>query len=124
MTNGAVTLSHSPPQSIDALPLTVNLSLYAGDDFYLDLTVTNPDGTEADLEGMAARAQIRRKAGDDDALAAFDVDLEGNVIRLHLTSSASQGLSGKGVWDCQLTDGTVATLTAGRVSFTAAVSRP
>lgn len=124
MTNGAVTLAHSPPQTIDALPLTVNLVLYAGDDFFLDLTVTNPDGTEADLEDMAARAQIRRKAGDADAMAAFDVELVGNVIRLHLTSSASQGLSGKGVWDCQLTDGTVATLAAGRVTFTPAVSTP
>jgi hypothetical protein len=124
MTNGAALLAPGPPQNIDALPLTVNLALYAGDDFYLDLTVTNPDGSEADLEGMAARAQIRARAGNPDVMAAFDAEIEGNVIRLHLTSTATQGLSGKGVWDCQLTDGTVATLAAGRVTFTAAVSLP
>lgn len=124
MTNGAAVLAPGPPQTIDALPLVVNLLLYAGDDFYLDLTVTNPDGTDADLEGMAARAQIRARAGSPDVMAAFDAELEGNVIRLHLTSDASRGLSGKGVWDCQLYDGDTATLASGRVTFTAAVSQP
>jgi hypothetical protein len=117
-------LAPGPPQHIDALPVTVNLSLYAGDDFWLDLAVTNPDGTEADLTDMAARAQIRARAGAPEVMATFDVELAGNVISLHLTSTASADLSGNAVWDCQLTDGTVATLAAGRVKFTPQVSRP
>jgi hypothetical protein len=128
MSNGTATLpgttASAPPQTIDALPVTVNLSLYAGDDFWLDLSVTNPDGSEADLEGLAALAQIRRTPTDLVVLAEFDSEIVGNVIRLHLTNQSSAALTGKAVWDCHLTNGTVSTLAAGRVTITQPVSKP
>lgn len=114
----------SPPQTIDARPVAVNLLLYQGDDFYLDLVVTQPDGTPADLTGMTPRAEIRKTAEDVVVLAAFTATVAGNVVSLHLAHTASTDLTA-GVWDCQVTDGTdgVWTLAAGTVETDAEVTR-
>lgn len=111
------------PGEITALPQTVNLSLYAGDDFYMNLTVTNPDGSPADLSQATVLAQIRSAANL--VLATFSSNVVGNVIELHLTSGASAGLPASGVWDCQITTplAGVTTLAGGTVSVTPQVSQ-
>jgi hypothetical protein len=35
-------VGYAPPTVVSALPAPVNLRIYQGDDFYLDLTVTYP----------------------------------------------------------------------------------
>jgi hypothetical protein len=121
----AVRVGKAAATTITALPMTVNLDLYAGDDFYLDLTVTNPDGTAADLSTAVATAQVRAKATDPDPpLAAFVATITGNVIRLHLASTASQQLTGPAVWDCQVATPDITTLAAGTVTMSGDVTRP
>jgi hypothetical protein len=110
--------------SLTALPMTANLFIYAGDDFYVDLIVVNSDGTSTDLSSATAKAQIRAKPTDPDpALASFTATISSNVIHLHLPSAQSTGLVGTLVWDCQITYPDVVTLVAGTVSVTPEVTR-
>jgi hypothetical protein len=114
-------------QPVNATPQAVPLTLYRGDDFFLDLEVTDPGGAAADLTGATAEAQIRASAADVAVLASFDATVTGNVVSLHLPSVEAANLTTKtAAWDCQLTDsdGIVSTLAAGPVTITADVTRP
>jgi hypothetical protein len=129
MTRGAVVRAvASTPVNISGLPQTVNLALYEGDDFWLDLTVSDAAGGPADLTGMVAKSQIRKTASEvaDQLLATFDCVIAGNIVHLHLPSSAAAMLSQSGVWDCQIaTTGApplITTLAAGAVTVTPQVT--
>ena len=113
------------PQTITVLPATVNLSLYQGDDFYLDLAVSNMDTTPADLTGCTSTAQIRLTPQATVIEASFQASITTNVITLHLSHTDSVGVV-NGFWDCQLVkeNGDVVTLVAGSVTFTPEVTRP
>jgi hypothetical protein len=109
--------------AITALPTTVDLALYEGDDFYLDLVVTNPDGSAADLSTAVASAQVRTTADTTDPQAQFTATITGNVIHLHLDHIAASVMS-NGVWDCQIATPDITTLAAGKVTVTQEVTRP
>jgi hypothetical protein len=103
--------------TITAVPVVVNLVLYQGDDFFVDLTVTNPDGSAADLTGVIAQAQIRAAPGAPDILASFTTSITTNVIHLHLPHTEAEKLSlNNCAWDCQIVGLNVTTLTAGYVA--------
>ena len=106
---------------VNARPAEVNLNLYAGDDFWLDVTVTDPDGNAADLSGQVARADIRQNTATE-VIASFDAAIDGNVINLHLAGADVAGLPGASVWDCQLAGTDTVTLVAGVVRTTAQVT--
>ena len=110
--------------TITALPDTVNLNLYTGDDFSMSLTLTNPDGSNTSLIGSTVLAQIRSALGAAIA-ASFVPSISGNVITLTLPNTATMNLIGKYVWDCQVTSttGQIWTLVAGSVNFTQDVTR-
>jgi hypothetical protein len=112
--------------SIVALPQTVDLSLYVGDDFTLTLTVKNPDSSPADLTGCTATAQVRLTAADATVAGAFTCSITTNVITCTLPHSVTSTLPAAGVWDCQLTSagGLLTTLCAGKVTMTGDVTRP
>ena len=114
------------PVTITALPAVVNLSLYQGDDFFLDLTVTNPDGSAAELTSATPSADIKASKTAPDALATFDAEVDAiltNVIHLHLPHlQAAQLTPGSAVWDCQIEDTQVFTLAAGSVTITGEVT--
>jgi hypothetical protein len=100
------------------LPTPVPLELWRGDDFPLDLTVTNYDGSAANLTGATAAAQVRISATDTVAAAVFTATISGNVVHLKLPHAESvKLLAGTATWDCQLTQATgdVVTLAAGNV---------
>jgi hypothetical protein len=109
-----------------SVPACANLTLYRGDDFYIDITVTYRDsGLPADLGTAVATAMIRAKAGDQGApLASFNATIEANVIHLHLTSAASSALPTSAVWDCQIATPDVTTLVAGTITTTPDVTHP
>jgi len=111
--------------TVSELPLPVNLDLYSGDDFSMQLTLTNPDGTIADLSNATVMSEIRTTAAAPAIAATFTPDITGNVISLTLAGSDTQELVGKFVWDCQITSGSqlVTTLVAGKVTFTQDVTR-
>jgi hypothetical protein len=112
------------PVLISVLPLPVNLLLYQGDDFFLDLTATNPDGSATDLTGMTAQAQIRVTIGaPDPPLATFTAPIDGNVIHLHLPHTEAEKLAaGVCYWDCQISGLQWYTLAAGKVTVTGEVT--
>lgn len=111
--------------TISALPATVNLELYTGDDFLMTLTVTDPGGLAADLSDQSAAAQIRATHPGPVA-GAFTATVELNTVILHLRAAVSAELPTRGVWDCRLTStaGWVTTLAAGVIVMTADVTRP
>ena len=114
------------PTTITALPLSVTLVVYAGDDFYVDVEVTNPDDSPMDLSDCTATAQIRISAEDNTIAGTFDCSIVGNVITLHLSHDDSATIGDKNVWDCQIVNGAgdVTTLVAGTISTTPEVTRP
>jgi len=112
--------------TITALPATVNLVLYQGDSFAMDLAVWGDDDSSVpfDLSGATVRAQIRTSPEDTTVAGQFAPSVTGNVIRLTLSSAVSTGLPRQAVWDVDITQaGWVTTLAAGTVSLTAEVSR-
>lgn len=110
------------PVTITALPATVNLSLYQGDDFYLDLTVTNPDSSPADLTGATATATIKASPTAPDIMATFSATITANVVHLHLPATEAAKLAAAAVWDCQIANPLVTTLAAGKVTTTLQVT--
>jgi hypothetical protein len=112
---------------IDALPSpTVQLLLYQGDDFTLQLDVAEASGDPLDLAGATPLAQIRLTPGDEFAAGEFDVTTgeDPGVLFLHLTHAVSTTLPRATVWDCQITQGgVVTTLAAGTITMTPEVSR-
>jgi hypothetical protein len=115
--------------TITALPTAQDIQLYIGDDFYCDVTVTNPDGSAADLSSVTAAAQVRASASDTNTLAVFTCTIAGNIIHLKLphTETVKLTAGSAAVWDCQITasgSGDITTLVAGKITGTAEVTRP
>lgn len=102
-------------------------ALYQGDDYTALITVRNADGSAADITGYTALAQIRRDVADADATVAatFTAAVSSPHVLLSLTNAQTRALSGKYVWDLQLTSaaGLIATILKGKVSVEAEVSR-
>ena len=113
----AVPPPEAPPVTVMAEPETIDLTLYAGDDFWMNLTVTNPTGSDADLTGYTASAQIRTAPGaTGPPMCVFDTSISGNVVSLHLPASEAAKLSMPAAWDCQIVGPTTTTLAIGTVS--------
>lgn len=116
---------------IGNIPLDVNLALYRGDDFDLDVIVTDASGQPFDLTGHTAAAEIRADTVTDEVMATFTCTISTNVVHLHLDDLESAKLAGNGVWDVQITSaggagpaGVVTTLAHGTVTITPDVTRP
>lgn len=113
-------------QTVTALPVTAHLHFWEGDDVFLILDVTDPNGAPADLSDAEPRSQLRSSPDSPDVLAEFETAVLGNLIHLHLPSTATAGLAAVDcpVWDCQVTiDGYVTTLAAGRIVVVPEVTR-
>ena len=110
--------------TISALPTPIDLALYAGDDFRLDLAINDAYGQPVDLTGYTATAQIRTTRTDTDILAEFTATIEANVIHLHLAGADTATLDTPAVWDVQLAGDDVTTLATGKVTTGAEVTRP
>ena len=110
--------------TISALPELIDLALYAGDDFRLDLAVADHYGQPVDLTGYTATATVRATRDAADTLAEFTATIEGNVVHLHLAGADTATLTTPAVWDAQLAGDDVTTLATGRVATAAEVTRP
>jgi len=110
---------------LGALPTNIDLVLYQGDDFRMNITLddsVNP----IDLTGYVAKAEIRAAPGGDTVLASFDASVTGpTTVALHLTSAESAKLDKNAAWDVQVTDpaSAVATLAYGTVQLHKDVTR-
>jgi hypothetical protein len=113
--------------TINALPVEVDLNIYMGDDFPIDVAVTDSvTGGPMDLTGITAKSQIRATAADTNILATLTPTIAGNVITLKLSHTDSAKLPLQCVWDMQITDaaGNITTLVAGKVTVAPEVTRP
>lgn len=111
--------------ALQSIPECVNLTLYRGDDFYLDISVTYADsGGGVDLSTAVVTAQIRITTEQDDPpLAVFESTVDANVIHLHLTADQATLLPHSSVWDCQIATPDVTTLVAGTITTVPDVTR-
>jgi hypothetical protein len=108
--------------AVNAVPPTLDLNLYAGDDLALTLTVTAADGGAYNLTGSTV-AQIRKAHAQE--LVATPVvsvpDPPSGIVYLYLSGTQTQALGeggGRHSWDLEHTDtnGLVTTLCKGGVS--------
>lgn len=104
-----------------------NLDIYQGDDYAASVTVRNADNTAADITGYTASAQIRRAVADVDAVivATITCTVQSPLVLLALTHTQTEALTGRYVWDLQLTSagGAVTTVLEGNVIVDAEVTR-
>ena len=109
------------------IPGSADLDLYQGDDLYFTVTVTNPDGSAANLTGATAASTIRPGPDNPTVIAAFTCTISTNVITLHLPNAQSALLTPTAaVWDLQITTsiGEIYTLLFGNVNTVLQVTQP
>jgi hypothetical protein len=104
-----------------------NLDIYQGDDPAWRVTVMTTANTPADITGYTASAQIRRAVADVDpvVVATLATTVTSPDVFLSLTHTQTALLSGRYVWDLQLTSagGAVTTILEGNVIVTSEVTR-
>jgi hypothetical protein len=115
------------------MPQQMPLDVYRGDSYHWQITLWTDasdmpqrSGPMApfDLSGAVAKAEIRLKPGSPVlALLACTVT-QPNTVDIRLSALQSTALSGKAVWDLQLTfpDSSVKTVVAGPVIVTSDVT--
>lgn len=108
--------------TITAVPPTLDLTLYAGDDVAITLTITDDAGDPFDLTGTLV-AQIRKGHGQEltNTMTVNAPIPPSGVCYLALSAVQTQALGadgGRHSWDLQLTDagGLVATVVRGGVT--------
>lgn len=110
--------------TVGTLPAIINLNIYQGDDFFLDLTIgSTPD---IDLTNYTPKAEIRQNPGANLVLATFDATIvDSTTIGLHLPAAQSILLTSNCHWDVQITDpaGLVTTVGRGDVNVTLEVTK-
>lgn len=106
-----------------------DLVLYQGDDWAAMICVSNADGTDADLTGYTAQAQIRQGIADQAwhvAARLLCAIVLPNQISISLTHLQTTRLRQRAYrWDLQLVSpgGIVTTILAGEVKVTFEVTR-
>lgn len=108
------------------MPEIADLPIYQGDSFGIAVTVRQ-NGVPADITGWTAVAQIRRAVADSEPEVAAEMTaaVQSPEVLLSLTPAQTVTLSGRYVWDLELTDlaGSVTTVLMGKVNVTAEVTR-
>jgi hypothetical protein len=110
--------------AVSAVPPTLDLNLYAGDDVAFTLTVVDTAGNPYDLTGTMV-AEIR-KAHAQEVVGTLTVDSPtptSGIAYLSLSAAETAALGeggGRHAWDLQLTDelGLIASICRGQVSTT------
>jgi hypothetical protein len=106
---------------------TTDLSVYQGDTPAWTVTVTDDDGTPSDITGYTAKAQIRRAPADADevVVAEMSATVDSPFIHLSLTAAQTTPMTGRYVWDLELTGpaAEVVTIMHGKVTVKAEVTR-
>jgi hypothetical protein len=124
-----VTVTAASVQNVTVLPMTVNLFIYQGDDFYLDLLVNDSAGNPIDITNMQPLSQIRAVPNGPlvfaELLTTVDAT-ETNLLHLQLQAADSAGLPALPAtcaWDVQLSSPDIVTLAFGTVNVTPQVTQ-
>jgi hypothetical protein len=114
-----VQFASAPVQEVVVLPTPINLTFYQGDDFYLDLTVTDPNNNPVDCTNAQPISQIRPAPDDPNTLANLTVTVDAtthNLLHLHVAAADSAMLPLNSAWDIQLSSPSITTIAAGTVT--------
>jgi hypothetical protein len=120
------TISLSPNAQVNVvvgLPPTIDLRLYQGDHFTLELSVLDTMGNQVNFAGSVFTSQIRSSPNDPTLLSTFAVSTMSNVVMLTLDHNSSN-FWGSAVWDVQWEDPNAVyrTLARGSIEMTASVT--
>jgi hypothetical protein len=113
-------------QDVTVLPAVINLSIYQGDDFFLDMLVTDANNNPVNLSQALPMSQIRPAPDDDMILANLDVEVDAtttNLLHLHLFAADSAQLPATAAWDIQLSVPSITTIAYGTVTVTLQVTQ-
>jgi len=87
---------------------TGDLKINQGSDYRGTVQVYSEDGSDADLTGYTAQAQIRRDVADKCPEVAAEIEITidplPGLVHLFVPSSVTVTLCGRYVWDLDLTD--------------------
>jgi hypothetical protein len=104
------------------MPQQMPLDVYRGDSYHWTFTLwTDSAATDPyDLTGAVAKAEIRVKPGSPVLALLVCTVTQPNIVDVELPADLSTPLTGKAVWDLQLTfpDSSVKTVVAGVVTIT------
>jgi hypothetical protein len=115
-----------PIQTVTVLPAEINLNIYQGDDFFLDLTVTDQNNNPLDVTNSSVMSQIRASFNSPNLLANIGIIIDGTttgLIHMHLAATDSNNLPQNCVWDIQLSSPSIQTIAAGTVTVTPQVTQ-
>lgn len=110
---------------VGALPASVDLIVYGGDDFWVNLRVFSSTGAPVDLTPYTSKAEVRATSRGS-VLGEFDITMpDVHTLKLHLDGDVSRTLPAACVWDVQITDANdyVMTLASGVLQVTPEVTR-
>jgi hypothetical protein len=111
--------STQPVQEVVVLPAEINLTFYQGDDFFLDLTVTDPTDAPVDCTNASPMSQIRSAPDSQVIFAEISVTVDAtttNLLHLQVAAGDSALLPLNSVWDIQLSTPSITTIAAGTVT--------
>jgi hypothetical protein len=96
-----------------------DLAIYQGDDYAATITVRNADNTPADISNYTAQSQIRRAVADEDPVVVVNITttIISPFVVLSIPHAQTALLTGRYVWDLQLTSNTdaITTIVSGKV---------
>src|SRR5262245_48309925 len=109
---------------IGFLPAQADLIIYRGDDIFMGVRVTAQE-EPVDLTLYQPESHIRLVPEDPNILAEFTIEVEHELLRMHLPNESSAALPDRCVWDVQVIgpDGLVTTLAFGNVQVLGEVTR-
>lgn len=113
-------------QTVIVLPAIVNLEIYEGDDFFLDVAVTDVNSNPVNVTNLTPMSQIRVSPDGPAVLANIGITVDAtitNLIHLHLAAIDSNNLPANCAWDLQLSTPNVTTLCSGSVTVTPQVTQ-
>lgn len=105
-----------------AVPKTLNLSIYEGDDFVLVVSIVDEAGAAVDITGFTYEAVVLDSAGAVSATATASVtNAAGGLVKVSLTDVQTDTLSGRLNWKLTQTDAgsLVRTLLRGYITIVA-----
>lgn len=104
--------------SVGQLPAAVDLTVYQGDDLFINITVDD-SVAPIDLTTYSPSSEIRSAPGGALVCTFVATVVDATHIQLHLTSAESAKVIANGSWDVQIEDanGVVTTLAYGKVTL-------
>jgi hypothetical protein len=111
---------------MESIPNNVDIVLYQGDDFSLDVSLVTEQDIVIPLDGFTAKCQFRRTYEAESAIEALvTIDSDTSVLNVFVSNEITSLMSGDYIYDLEVTDpnGRKKTYLAGDVHVVPEVTR-